>query len=805
MGFRINTNIAAMNAHNNATMNNRNMDDSLSRLSSGLRITKAADDASGLVIADQLRTQASSLGQAVKNGNDAISLIQTADGALDEYSKILDTIKTKSVQAASDGQNTNSRLAIQKDIDRLMEELDNIASTTSYNGQQLLGGGFTNKEFQIGANSNETVKTSIASAETTKVGHTTRSDLEVGVGTIQLTMNSNLTGESVQMKSVDIQYNNDPKNGLGALAAEINRNSGDTGIRAQAIVESTSAASVSAGSTGADFAVNGVNIGAVVVEDNDNSGTLLAAINGKTTETGVTATLTSNGALSLTSNDGRAIEVTGGVSGVLGSSGKDMSTVGHIELVQAGASEFQVLGVGAGATGATVTSNASTSTVVDSKLAAGSIIAIGSDLKAGTTIGGDVVVSAGNAVATTLDAVMKSGTTLLSATSIEQGSSIGGLTHNNVNLAIAEDMLLTAGSTLLAGSILGAGTILQQDFVDNGTSYSVGQVLSSALTLSVGNNLTLTADMTLNYVTDGSTQSQVAASSSINTGSIAGADLVTTGSTTMVEDTVLKAGSLIISGSTLKAGSTLGRDTINNAAVTTSVEMDVKAGTVLTANTQFAQGSTIGAVVTANADFNLKDDMTFKAGSILAAATVLKAGTVVTTDLTAAQSGAAAISAGTQITSDVTLGAAVTLSEDMTLLRGNGTTGALIKADTQIAINTDNSGSVGLSNTEFQALANIDVTTLEGAMKAMDTVDSAIKDLDSIRADLGSVQNQVVSTINNISVTQVNVKAAESQIRDVDFAAESANFSKLNILAQSGSYAMSQANAAQQNVLRLLQ
>ncbi|MDO8146428.1 flagellin [Helicobacter pylori] len=97
------------------------------------------------------------------------------------------------------------------------------------------------------------------------------------------------------------------------------------------------------------------------------------------------------------------------------------------------------------------------------------------------------------------------------------------------------------------------------------------------------------------------------------------------------------------------------------------------------------------------------------------------------------------------------------------------------------------------------------VTSLKGAMIVMDMADSARTQLDKIRSDMGSVQMELVTTINNISVTQVNVKAAESQIRDVDFAEESANFSKYNILAQSGSFAMAQANAVQQNVLRLLQ
>ncbi|WP_069633444.1 flagellin, partial [Campylobacter pinnipediorum] len=124
----------------------------------------------------------------------------------------------------------------------------------------------------------------------------------------------------------------------------------------------------------------------------------------------------------------------------------------------------------------------------------------------------------------------------------------------------------------------------------------------------------------------------------------------------------------------------------------------------------------------------------------------------------------------------------------------------------QIASNTAAAmGFQRMSKGEMDSPQSAGVMTLRGAMAVMDIAESAQRTLDFIRSDLGSVQNQLVATVNNITVTQVNVKSAESQIRDVDFAAESANFSKYNILAQSGSYAMSQANSVQQNVLKLLQ
>ncbi|WP_297443231.1 flagellin [Sulfurimonas sp.] len=201
MGFRINTNVAAMNAHRNSVETNKGLDKSLNALSSGLRINKAADDASGMAIANSLRQQAQGLGQAINNANDGIGVAQTADGALDEYTKIIDTVRTKSIQAASDGQTLDSRKKIQADIDRLLEEAQNIASTTSFNGQTLLNGAYQNKSFQIGAYSGETVKLSIGDTQTSQVANFSLA--ETGVGFSRLSGAAN-TGNSSASLSVTV-------------------------------------------------------------------------------------------------------------------------------------------------------------------------------------------------------------------------------------------------------------------------------------------------------------------------------------------------------------------------------------------------------------------------------------------------------------------------------------------------------------------------------------------------------------------------------------------------------------------------
>ncbi|QFZ66463.1 flagellin [Campylobacter jejuni] len=573
MGFRINTNVAALNAKANADLNSKSLDASLSRLSSGLRINSAADDASGMAIADSLRSQANTLGQAISNGNDALGILQTADKAMDEQLKILDTIKTKATQAAQDGQSLKTRTMLQADINRLMEELDNIANTTSFNGKQLLSGNFINQEFQIGASSNQTVKATIGATQSSKIGLTR---FETGgrissSGEVQFTLKNYNGIDDFQFQKVVISTS--VGTGLGALADEINKNADKTGVRATFTVETRGIAAVRAGATSDDFAINGVKIGKVDYKDGDANGALVAAINSVKDTTGVEASIDANGQLLLTSREGRGIKIDGNIGGGAFINADMKENYGRLSLVK--------------------------------------------------NDGKDILISGSN-----LSSAGFGATQFISQASVSLRESKGQIDAN-----IADAM--------------GFGSV-NKGVVIGGFS-SVSAYMSSA-------------------------------------------------------------GSGFSAGSGYSIGSSKGYSAI------------------LTAN-----ATVISTASAASRVYNVSSGSGFSVGSNLSQFATMKTSVLGVKDETAG------------------------------------------------------------------------VTTLKGAMAVMDIAETAITNLDQIRADIGSVQNQVTSTINNITVTQVNVKAAESQIRDVDFAAESANYSKANILAQSGSYAMAQANSVQQNVLRLLQ
>ncbi|EAK5991175.1 flagellin A [Campylobacter coli] len=572
MGFRINTNVAALNAKANADLNSKSLDASLSRLSSGLRINSAADDASGMAIADSLRSQANTLGQAISNGNDALGILQTADKAMDEQLKILDTIKTKATQAAQDGQSLKTRTMLQADINRLMEELDNIANTTSFNGKQLLSGNFINQEFQIGASSNQTVKATIGATQSSKIGLTR---FETGgrissSGEVQFTLKNYNGIDDFQFQKVVISTS--VGTGLGALADEINKNADKTGVRATFTVETRGMAAVRAGATSDDFAINGVKIGKVDYKDGDANGALVAAINSVKDTTGVEASIDANGQLLLTSREGRGIKIDGNIGGGAFINTDMKENYGRLSLVK--------------------------------------------------NDGKDILIS-GNS----LSSAGFGTTQFISQASVSLRESKGQI---DANIADAMGFGSVNKGVVLAYSSVSAYMSAAGSGFSAGSGYSVGS--------------------TKNY------------------------------------------------------------------------------SAILTAN-----ATTISAASQLSKVYNVSAGSGFSSGSNLSQFATMKT--------------------------------------------------------TAFGVKDETAG----------------VTTLKGAMAVMDIAETAITNLDQIRADIGSVQNQVTSTINNITVTQVNVKAAESQIRDVDFAAESANYSKANILAQSGSYAMAQANSVQQNVLRLLQ
>ena len=963
MALKINTNIAALNAHRSMIKNDSLLGQSLERLSTGLRINKAADDSSGMAIADSLRAQSLGIGQAIRNANDGISMVQTADGALQEAINIINTVKTKAIQAATDGQTTATRRAIQNDIDKLLEELDAIAKTTSFNGQKLLSGAFTNKQIQIGAFANETANISIGSTEANKVGHISQASLSLASdsgGEVQLTITSSITGEQLTLNTIDIQYDNSRENSIGAMADEVNRYTSITGISSFAVVQATTTTAIQEGVTGSDFSINGVIIGAIPVDANDYSGALVNAVNGKSSETGVEAFLTIDGRLTLRSIDGRAIKVTGSVSDVFGSTAGQMSTIGYLELTQSGVSQFQINGIGAGAVGGDIDITGDMETVSDSVIAAGSTIGTGSMLAAGTFIGGDALVES-TISSTQLDYELKAGSTLYPTTEIAKGTVIGGsivvagdtFASSATGVTVLEqDMLLTAGTTLKKYTTLGKGTVITTQFTSSASgavvNYSVGDVLASTVELS--RNITLNASMNLQYDSTSSDNSVIKAGSILTNGSMLGAkfeigetyttagaagiasgattttnirlqanlatntaaamtikagslladnteivlaagggptiqytgptlitdsgtivtgDTINTGTeyilsgnqvisedlttalaagvnttlfsgsvlitgfvngsasaaaantaistlttATMADDLTLKSGSELAAGSKMIAGSKLGNNTyvmggaLNTTAtdLTTYRRTDLESGSIIQSGSILAEGSTIGGSITlANAE-TLDSDMSVTAGTILAADTILKAGTVITQDmvLNSAAGGAGSteveVKAGAVLTSDLYLDDTTTLSEDMMIAAKS-----ILEAGSILGVNTANAGTVGLSETLTYRLADVSVLNSESAQRAISIADSALKGIDETRSTLGSVQNQLASTISNLSVTKTNIQASESTVRDVDFAEESMIFSKMQLLAQTSSYALAQANASAQTVMNLLQ
>ena len=210
MGMQINTNVGALNAYRNLSNTQNDLSKSLEKLSSGLRINRAADDAAGLAISEGLRSQVNGLNVAARNAQDGISVIQTAEGALTEVHPILQRVRDLTAQGANDSNNAKSREAIQTEIGALADELTRIADSTNFNGIKLLSGG-TTLTFQVGAGA-------VAAEDQISVGLTNFANLGTTIETLAGTMTDAASyGAALAGIDTQIQAVSTARAGYGAL------------------------------------------------------------------------------------------------------------------------------------------------------------------------------------------------------------------------------------------------------------------------------------------------------------------------------------------------------------------------------------------------------------------------------------------------------------------------------------------------------------------------------------------------------------------------------------------------------------
>jgi flagellin len=322
MAQYINTNIAALNSQLNLSKSQMSLQTSLQRLSSGLRINSAADDAAGYAIASRMTSQINGLDQAARNANDGISLAQTAQGALSAISDNLQTMRSLAVQASNATATASDRASINTEIQQLSAEIQRVATTTTFNGTNLLDGSFAAQAFQVGANQGQNISINqIASMQTSQLGsagtsysaNVTGGSVLTSLGSGDLTLNGYSVGAS--------QLGNAPGQSAASafsIANAVNAISGNTGVTATAnsttytgvaaTVFSTAAAALAANS----FSVNGINVGAIAIGGTaqGQGANVAAAINAVSGQSGVTATAdTLTGKVTLTAIDGRNINV----------------------------------------------------------------------------------------------------------------------------------------------------------------------------------------------------------------------------------------------------------------------------------------------------------------------------------------------------------------------------------------------------------------------------------------------------------------------------------------------------------------
>jgi flagellin len=716
----INTNIASLNAQRNLNKSQDALQISLNRLSSGLRINTAKDDAAGLAITERMTSQIKGLNQAQRNANDGISLAQTAEGSLAEVSNNLQRIRELAVQSANSTNSVSDRASLNAEVQQLLAEIQRVATTTQFNGQNILDGSFATAQFQVGANANQVISATPGNAQTSALGsyQATGNSVSAVTGTA-------LTTGQLTINGIDVGASS--SGSAEAIAASINGVYNQTGVAASASTSATSAVgnallrnqTLQSG----DLVINGISIGAAAGSSNvaTQGANVAAAINLHSASTGVTATSNSGtGALTLTSTTGKTIDITTGAAVAADGAARVENATG-LEMVDA-------------------TKTFGTSTI--------------------TFAGGArqvVTHTSVNAGATTGDTLTIAGVTFT------YGSVASDATH----------ILTAAGSAAQAAQVrtaLLASTVTSQ--------FSIGAVVGGSVSLTAKTNVKAAA------FTEG----------------LAGASaFVSATAGTLVNTT---AGTGVAIGDTLLIGGLTYEFTRwDSTSAATAGNIQVKLGT---GGAAAADDDTLTATNLANAISAQQGagngTVNYTSGS----------GTAIITVTNALYGSTGVVAAPTEPVSSGTAGAVVAA----TLVAGvsgvyaaNSTKGTIsLNGPSSFTIGGTSPATAGLGAVSIGlvTLSTVAISTVTGANNAISLLDGALSQISTIRGNMGALQNRFTSVVTSLSAASENLSAARSRIQDADFAAETAQLTRNQILQQAGTAMLAQANALPNTVLSLL-
>lgn len=467
MSSTINTNLPSLNAQRNLASSQSALTTSLQRLSSGLRINSAKDDAAGLAISERLTSQIRGSDQATRNANDGISLAQTAEGDLAQIGNNLQRVRELAVQSSNASNSAGDRASLQNEANQLLQEIDRVAQNSSFNGNKLLDGSFTSQTFQVGANntSNDRVAiNAISSARLSSLGGTS------SVATANLTSAtslSTLTAGDLTLNGSQVGASTggslagQTSSSAFAVAAAINTVSAASGVTATAVQATTTGAAATTFNTVAanTFTVNGIQVGTIVGGGNaaGQGANVAAAINKVTAQSGVTATAdATTGAVTLKAADGRDIN--------LATPGAPPATLGTD-------------------TGLTITAGAGTTThgavTLNSTNAAGIVVSGATPTKAGLTAG----TTAAAFTASTLSNVDISTTAGATSALDTIDGALSTINSTRAQLGAIQNRFTSVATSLQTSSenlTASRSRIQDTDFAKETASLTRGQILQQA-------------------------------------------------------------------------------------------------------------------------------------------------------------------------------------------------------------------------------------------------------------------------------------------------------------------------------------